>query len=293
MAQRSAKRGTRGSGWHGHPPLGGHVNRERPLATQAWPGHPTARVLPLAVCLLSLPFILGAAPSADDAGTVPQQVQAELAAAHRARSQLAEETQAWAAEKERLRLLVSAVRRRTERLKAEADAAAAARDDLKKNVDTLSAKKERLQAVEALLDALAERLEKDLQALAADSLPGLVPPDTAAGVTDPSRRLDAALARLEETESRLGTATVEIVTGVLEGREVTVKLLRAGSAAAWWASLDGARAGTARLDGERLVLVSIESPDAAGAIHKAVAVAEGRAAPGWVVLPAGHVEVGE
>ena len=246
-------------------------------------------LLALAAVLLALPLAGGAGP--EEAGTVPQQVQADLAAAHRARSRLAEETEAWAAEKERLRLLVSAVRRRAQRLETEADAAAAARDGLKKKVDTLSAKKERLDAVEALLDALAERLEKDLEALAAGSLPGLVPPDTAAGAGDPARRLDAAVARLAETESRLGTTAVEIVAGVLEGREVTVKLLRTGNAAAWWVSLDGDKAGTARADGERLVLVPLDAPEAGRAIRKAVAMAEGRAAPGWTLLPAGHVDV--
>jgi len=251
-----------------------------------------APLLALAAVLLALPLAGGAGPKdAGDAGTVPQRVQAELAAAHRARSRLAEEKQAWAREKERLELLVSAVRRRAERLHAEAERDRAARKDLKNKVDALSAKRERLQAVEALLDALAERLEKDLQTLAEASLPGLVPPDTAAGVTDPARRLDAAVARLEETEARLGTATVEIVTGVLNGREVTVKLLRTGNAAAWWTSLDGGRAGTARREGERLVLAPTDSPEAARAIRKAVAVAEGRAAPDWAVLPAEHLDL--
>jgi len=142
-----------------------------------------------------------------------------------------------------------------------------------------------------MLDALAERLEKALGVLAAESLPGLVPPDTAAGVTDPARRFDAAVARLEETEGRLGTATVEIVTGALGGREVTVRLLRVGGVAAWWTSLDGSRAGAARRDGDVLALTPASSPEVVEAIQKAFAVAEGRAAPDWVVLPAGHLEV--
>jgi len=249
----------------------------------------------LALTVLALPLAGGAGPqeAGGQAAAVPQQVQAELEAAHQARSDLAEETRAWTAEKQRLDLLLSAVRRRTERLEAEAKEAAAARDELKKKRDTLSADTQRLETVRTLLDALSERLEKDLQALAAGALPGLVPPDAAAGVTDPARRLDAAVARLEETESRLATVTVEIVTGVLDGREVTVKLLRAGDAAAWWIALDGDRAGTARADGDRLVLTPVDAPEAAEAIRKAVAVAEGRAAPGWTLLPAGHVEVDE
>jgi hypothetical protein len=252
----------------------------------------TTRIpLRLAFVLLAVPFVLAAAPAADDAGTVPERIQAELTVAHRARSQLAEEERAWAEEKERLNLLLTTVRRRTEQLQAEAGDAAAARDALREEVESLSAKRERLDAVETLLDTLAERLEQDLAALAAGTLPGLVPPDAAAGITDPARRFDAAVARLQETESRLGTVTVEIVTGILDGREVTVKLLRAGAAAAWWTSLDGQRAGTARLDGDRLVLTPVDSAATADAVRKAVAVAEGRAAPAWVLLPAKHVEV--
>jgi len=267
----------------------------RTRVSARWVRRPTAPVLTLVACLLALPLAGGAGPqnAARDAAPVPQQVQAELQAAHQARTHLAEETRAWTAEKERLDLLLSAVRRRTERLQAEAKEAEAARDELKKKLDTLSAETQRLETVRTLFDALSERLEKDLETLAAGALPGLVPPDAAAGVTDPARRLDAAVARLEETESRLATVTVEIVTGVLEGREVTVKLLRAGGAAAWWTSLDGDRAGTARREGDRLVLQTLAAPAAAEAIRKAVAVAEGRAAPDWTLLPAGHVEVKE
>jgi len=267
----------------GRPPCAG----DRPPAR--WVRRPTAperrfprgtRLLLLAACLLTLPFALAAAP-----------VQAHLAAAHRARSQLAEEEQAWAVERERLELLIAAVRQRAQRLRADAQKAAKKRADLAGEVEALSAKQERLRQVEAMLDALAERLEKALGVLAAESLPGLVPPDTAAGVTDPARRFDAAVARLEETEGRLGAATVEIVTGTLGGREVTVRLLRVGGVAAWWTSLDGSRAGAARRDGDVLALTPASSPEVVEAIQKAFAVAEGRAAPDWVVLPAGHLEV--
>jgi len=280
---------------HGETCLGtpnGNSRRKYPASHDA--GSACRRLAALAAILLALPLTGGAGPQgADDAATIPQKVQAHLAAAHRARSQLAEEEQAWAIERERLELLVSAVRRRAERFKAETEQAGAARADLQKKVDTLSARKRRLEAVEALLDALAEHLEKDLETLSAETLPGLVPPETAAGAGDPARRFDAAVARLADTRRRLATATVEIVTGTLAGREVTVKLLRAGGAAAWWTSLDGTRAGTARRDGGRLALTPAASPEGARAIRRAFDMAEGRAAPDWIVLPAGHLKVKE
>jgi len=248
----------------------------------------TATSLLLAAGLLALPFAVGAEEA--PAPALPERVQAELAAAHRVRSTLAEEKQAWAMERERLQLLLSAVRRRTDGLKADAADADTTRDALAKRVAELTKAQDSLDAVEAMLDALAETLEKDLGTLAKEALPGLVPPDTAAGLTDPARRFDAAVARLDDTTGRLANATVEIVSGTLEGQEATVKLLRVGNAAAWWLALDGSRAGTARQTDGALALKPLESAEAVEAIQKAFAVAEGRAAPDWVVLPADHVK---
>ena len=251
-------------------------------------GSKSVRGAILLAALLALPFAVGA--EEPPAASVPEQVQAELAAAGQARRQLAREEQDWAAEKARLELLLSAVRYRAEQLKADAAKADAARADLQTQVDTFTARTDRLARVEAMLDALAERLEQALDALQAEALPGVVPPDTASGVTEPARRFDAAVARLEETERRLGSATVEIVTGRLDGREVTVKLLRAGGAGAWWLTLDGDQAGTARLQDGRLVLDPAAGPEDAQAVARAFAVAEGRAAPDWVLLPANHIQ---
>jgi len=248
----------------------------------------TAAFLLLVACLLALPFAVGA--EEPPAASIPDQVQAELAAAHRARTTLAGEHQAWAMEKQRLQLLLSTVRRRTEQFKADAAEAGNTRGALAKRVEALTSVQARLEAVEAMLDTLAEGLEKDLQTLAAEALPGLVPPDTAAGLTNPARRFDAAVARLDDTERRLANATVEIVTGTVDGEEATVKLLRVGNAAAWWTALDGARAGTARQTRDGLTLTPAPSPEVVQAIHKAFAIAEGRVAPDWVVLPAGHVK---
>jgi len=271
-------------------PAAGPGERFRSLMVAARIGRGRGRggVSLLAAVLLALPFALGAG---DPPVPVPERVQAELAAAGQARRQLAKEEQDWAAEKARLELLLSAVRYRAEQLKADAAKADADRADLQKQVDAFTARTDRLARVDAMLDALAERLEKVLDARADETLPGVVPPDTAADVTEPARRFDVAVARLEETERRLGSATIEIVTGRLAGREATVKLLRIGGVAAWWVTLDGDLAGTARLQDGRLVLDPAASPEDAEAVARAVAVAEGRAASDWVLLPANHLQM--
>jgi len=210
---------------------------------------------------------------------------AELGAAHEARTQLAKEHQEWTLEKERLELLTSAVRGEAERFKAVADKAKRDEADLKARNQTLQAAKQRLERVEAMIDALAERLEKALAALAARSLPGLVPPDTAAGITDPPKRLAAGARRLDEVPRQAEAAGIELVVGTLDDRAVTVRLLRAGTVAAWWITLDGKQTGTAAVRDGGLVLSPSTSPDEAAAIRKAFAIAEGHAAPDWVLLP--------
>ena len=261
----------------------------RLVAARMRRGRGMARLVLLAAALVALPPALGAG---EPPASVPDRVQADLAAAHEARRQLAREEQDWAAEKARLELLLSAVRYRAEQLTSDAAKADADRADLQEKVDTFTARTDRLARVDAMLDALSERLEKAIDARADEALPGVVPPDTASGVTEPARRFDAAVARLEETEHRLASATVEIVTGRLAGREATVKLLRVGGAAAWWVTLDGDQAGTARLQDGRLLLDPAASPEDAEAVARAVAVAEGRAAPDWVLLPAGQLQAG-
>ena len=121
MVKQRTKRG--GSPDPPRSRAGCHWRLARQCVSARWVRRPTAheprfsrgaRPLLLAACFLSifaLPLAGGAGPQQpDQAATVPQKVQAHLAAAHRARSQLAEEAQAWAIERERLQLLVSAVR---------------------------------------------------------------------------------------------------------------------------------------------------------------------------------------
>ncbi len=261
-------------GGSGEPPRGTHTP-------------PRGVRLPLlAACLLTLPFAIAAGPDdAQDAATVPEKVQAHLAAAHAARTELAKEREAWAMEKERLQLLASTVRSEAERFQALAEKARRQETDLRTRTEDLTTAKWRLEHVEAMIDSLAERLEKALEALAAKSLPGLVPPDTAAAITEPAKRLAADARRLDELRHRTATANIELIVGTLGGRTVTVRLLRAGAVAAWWMTLDGKQTGAAAVESGKVILSPSKTPDEKAAIRKAFAIADGHAAPDWVLLP--------
>lgn len=216
---------------------------------------------------------------------IAEQVMEELRAAGAARAQLLRERQGGTLERKELELLKDTVRREAERQKAIAAEARKVEARLRKRLAKRKAQQRRLESVEAAVDAVCERLEKALAALAKRSLPGLIPPDRAAGITEPGRRLAAGVERLDEARRRTKRAGVEVVGGDLGGRTTAVKLLRVGGAAAWWLSLDGTQAGTATLRGGRLVLRAATDAQDVSAIRKAFATAEGRGTPSWALLP--------
>lgn len=272
------------------------LNRIPRPRQDACSGHrrPVRTLLATAASLLPLLFVGTAgtaeSPEPGPEPSVPEKVMTDLRAAHAARTQLAKEEQARAMEKEKLELLASTVRSETERLRTTAAKAKSAEADLKKRIEDLKAQEHRFKLVEAMIDTLAERLEKALEALAARSLPGLVPPDTAADITEPPKRLAAGAGRLEEVGRQAGRSGVELVAGTLGNQSVTVRLLRVGGVAAWWMTLDGKQAGTAAVKDTTLILHPAKTPQDAAAVSKAFAIAEGRAAPDWVLLPADQVK---
>jgi hypothetical protein len=249
--------------------------------------------VPGVVCLCALIALLSAAgvaaagdPTPDgDKPAVAEEVMAELRAAGAARARLLKERQQWAVEKEKLQLLKSTVLREAERHRAAAAAARQVEAKLRKRLAERKGGRQRLESVEAAVDALCERLEKALADLARRSLPGLVPPDRAAGITEPGRRLAAGVERLEEARRRTRRAGVEVVGGLLGERSMAVRLLRAGGVAAWWMSLDGKLAGTAAVRDGQTVLRAVTEPPDVQAIRKAFAMAEGRETPDWALLP--------
>ena len=248
-------------------------------------GRHARRICTVGACLAAMLLLGGAAAPAPDRGPAPQQIMNELRQANTARAQLLREEQEWAMESERLELLLATLGDETKRLTGEAAEADTARAGFRQQLAGLRAQQERFEQVEAAIDTLCERLEEALDALAARSLPGLVPPDRAAGITEPDKRLAAAVGRLDETARRGLKAAVEIVQGDLEGKTLTIKLLRLGGVAAWWVAFDGGQAGTAAMAGGTLALKPAASPEDTEAITKAFAIVEGRAAPHWVLLP--------
>jgi len=260
-----------------------------PKTTTLWRWGRRGRVVVVvAVCSMATLLLLGAAaPATPDVQLLPKQVMAELRSANAARAELLREEQAWAMEAERLELLLATINGETERLDADANEAAAAEEAFRKQLAQMQSHRERFEHVEATVDTLCERLEKALDDLALRSLPGLVPPDRAVGITEPARRLAAAAGRLNDAVSRGREAGIEIVQGDLAGKVITIRLLRLGGVASWWMALDGGQAGTAKMVGKKLSLTRADEPHGIEAIGRAFAIVEGRAAPNWVLLPMG------
>jgi len=216
---------------------------------------------------------------------VAAQVMSELRAAGEARGQLLKEQQQWALERDKLELLKSTVIRETQRHRKAAAQARQAETELRRRLEQHKIAHQRLKAVEGVVDALCERLEKALAALADKSLPGLVPPDRAAGITEPGRRLAAGVDRLRQIRRRAKQAAVEVVSGSLEKQTIAVKMLRAGGVAAWWVSLDGKQTGTATVRDGQMILALATRLEDTQAIQNAFAIAEGRGTPNWSLLP--------
>jgi hypothetical protein len=229
---------------------------------------------PLLLCVICAVAGIAAEPAADPAMAALN----DLRAAGQARSAQAAAEAAWRDERDRLVSLVAAAKAEAARLAEDATAAEQAAATAKAEAAALGDSDE-LARVEAILTAAGARLRDRLTDLAKAHPPGAV-----AVPADPA--FDAAVRAIDASERAAAQVAVEVVTGSLEGKPLAVRLLRAGGAAAWWASLDGVRAGTAAPgpDGVRLVAAP---PDEAAAIRRAVEIAEGRHAPAIVVLPDG------
>ena len=252
------------------------------------PVKPSRRPAVAAVSVLLSAFAVAADEGAnppDGKPPIAEKVMDELRAAGAARAELLTEQQEWAVDREKLELLKSTVVREAERHRAAAAGARQAEARLRKRLEQQKAAQRRLRSVETVVDALCERLEKALADLAGRSLPGMVPPDRAAGITEPSRRLAAGVERLDEVRRRTKRAAVEVIGGSLGGRTVAVRLLRVGGVAAWWLGLDGKQAGTAAVRDGQVLLSATPEPRDVQAIRKAFVIAEGRGTPDWALLP--------
>lgn len=210
-------------------------------------------------------------------------IMEDLRAAHAAR-QAAEQALADAgAEKARREVLLQALA--AGKAKAEQEAAAARAETARIKQETADGASIReLQALHSAAADAAARAEKALDAAAGELLPG-VAEKTADESADAGARLQAARERLENAENESRVWRREIVSGYLDGKETAVHLLRAGSAAGWWLSLDGARAGTAVIEGGKLLLRPAADAGARENIARAFAAFDGKLIPEWVTLP--------
>jgi hypothetical protein len=200
----------------------------------------------------------------------------DLRAANQARAELAREQAAATAERQRLEALIAATVAENARVRARAEAVENANRAQRRELDTLAAAGD-AGALRARLEAAGADLLARLDALAATSLPGVV----ARGEV---RGFSGAVQVLEQAERAAAQVVVEVVTGERGGVRQAVKLLRVANAAAWWVSLDGRAAGSARMQAGGLQLEELP-PDRAAPIHAALAQAEGRAQPRVELLP--------
>jgi len=252
------------------------------------PMGPSKPLVLAALCLLLSATAVAAPADPNQSANnrpVSEQVMAQLRAAGEARAQRLKETQQWALEKQKLELLKATVDREARRHRAATTAAKQTEAKLRRRLDQHQTRQQKLKTVEGVVDAICERLEKALDNLAAKSLPGLVPPDQAASITDPGRRLAAGVDRLRQVGRRTKQAAVEVVGASLDGQIVAVKMLRAGGVAAWWLSLDGKKAGTAVVRDGQTILSAAANLQDTQAIRNAFAIAEGRGTPNWALLP--------
>jgi hypothetical protein len=133
--------------------------------------------------------------------------------------------------------------------------------------------------------ALAQRLD----ALHQCALPGVVRPPSISSAILAHERLRLVATAVSAAERSVGQveAAVVLAAPIGGGAARAVRLLRVGSGA-WWLSLDGKEAGSARADGRGGVIIDPAVNDEAvrRRIAMALAIAEGRAPGELLELPA-------
>lgn len=230
------------------------------------------------VCrLLAASLALSAPLAAAD----PLATLSRFHAANQARSELARESAAWIAERQRLEALIAATEAETARLEHQAMAAEAERDTAAARLAALGQGSD-LDALRSSLSDGGARLAVGLAELARRLPPGAVPVSTS---SSGEAGFESAVRVLESAERAASAIAVEVVTGQREGRSEAVRILRVAGSVAWWMSLDGLAAGTVRVVDGVCQLIPAADEASRLAIALALAQAEGRSQPGVVLLP--------
>lgn len=234
----------------------------------------------LALVSLARAAVAADAPSTPDAAAAALE---QLRAANVARAELARTEAIWTSERERLAAAIAATRAEVGRLERDAAEAEAQRDHARTRLAAIGATSD-LDTLRTRLGDAAKKLRTALALVAATVPPGVIalPTDDLAG----DAAFDSAVRALDAAERAAGTLGVEVVSGTRAGQAEAVKLLRVAGAAAWWVSLDGRAAGTARMFDGKLQLDAATDERIRLAITAALAQAEGRAQPTIILLPA-------
>jgi hypothetical protein len=229
-----------------------------------------------------LTFFVWGKIEAAEKPSVPERILLDLRAANDARTALEKERAEWQAEKARLELLEKLLKEEVERRRTETERAESGIAKIRQESAGMNSTVDEHRQLETAATEVSDRLHEALDARASASLPGVVP----VGQEDStSRKLDVAMKRLADTEAACRMWSVEVASGFLNGEELAVRLLRAGDAGAWWMALDGLRAGTARMEGGRLLLEEIRETGLRDRILSAFSMQAGRMVADWLVLP--------
>jgi len=239
----------------------------------------------LVAVFCGLTGVRGAEPDSTAPAAIAAQVAEDLHLAGVART--AYEKALTAAREEQARQEVLLQTLTAGRQKAEQQTAAARREIARIRAETAGATSaiDATRAVEKVADSLAETLNRELDRTEKNVFPGIVPDADKTPPDDPGERFRRALFRLENAENAQKEWNCEIVSGWLGQQELAVRLLRYGGTAAWWLSLDGKAAGTAKMVNGKLALRPADNPEIAENIARAFAAFAGRLAPDWIMLP--------
>lgn len=245
-------------------------------------------LLPAGLAALLILGVTGARASVASEPSTAQRAIQILEAANRARSLEAQEADRWMSERARAELVLETLRGQIEQLEKDIAGRRERLAKLSSAARQLRSGDARREVLDALQARAADRIKARLDALAMEAIAGAVPSAQGVGETSALGPFPAALSRLEAAERRSAEVSVELATGYLDDQPLSVELLRIGGVIGWWQSLDGERAGPARMRSGRLTLTTSSQPAAIEAILSACRIAKGRAPPALVHLPFGH-----
>ncbi|MBN2713438.1 MAG: hypothetical protein JXR97_13545 [Planctomycetes bacterium] len=243
------------------------------------------RTVLVGVLILSLGCVVWGQASEEQSGlSIPEMILAKLHLANEKRSAIETEKAEWKTEKARLELLGNMLREEISRYKEKAQKRENDSKLIRKEMEGMVYAVDEHRKLRTVANTISGRINESLDKLSAESFPGVVPLGEGGQESD-TERFENSLKRLADVEKNYSEWDIGIVSGLLDGEEVAVRLLRAGNCFGWWMSLNGESVGTARMEGGKLVLDEIKDAGKKEGIFCAFGMEAGKEAPGWALLP--------